>query len=279
MKNYRNAPAGTILACIGLISDTHRPRRLPEFPPTLFEALAGVDLLLHAGDVGQLSVLNELSQIAPLIAVHGNDETAEAQRELPYQQLVSVGNHRLLLWHSHFPDRAEEMASRKEEPLQNKMARMAGRGQQAGADIVIFGHWHIPLARQMGELLVVNPGAIASGNPFTRQTEQTVALLWLLADARPVVQHIDLADPGRDYTPDVAWEQNFMVTGNRFQAAIRAPELVARWPHFEQTIAAERLDTVWHKAAHRCWRGQLSQITLADFYWQLQQEGITDVYP
>ena len=279
MKTYRNAPAGTILACIGLISDTHRPRRLPELPPTVFEALAGVDLLLHAGDVGQLSVLNELSQIAPLIAVHGNDETAEAQRELPYQQLVAVGNHRLLLWHSHFPDRAEEMASRKEEPLQNKLPRMVERGRQAGADIVVFGHWHIPLVRQMDEVLLINPGAIASGGPFFRQTRQTVALLWLLANDRPVVQPIDLADPGRNYTPDVAWEQNFIVTANRFQTPIRSPELVTQWPHLERTIDPIILEAIWHRAAYRCWRGQLDRITVADFQWQLQQEGITNVYP
>lgn len=275
MKSYRNAPAGTILACVGLISDTHRPRRLPELPATVFEALAGVDLLLHAGDVGQLWVLNELSQIAPLIAVHGNDETAEAQRELPYQQLVAIGNHRLLLWHSHFPDRAEEMASRREEPLQAKLPRLVERGRQAGADIVVFGHWHIPLVRQMEEVLLINPGAIASGNPFFRQTRQTVALLWLLADGRPVVQHLDLADPGRDYSRDVAWEQNCMVTANRFQTPIRSPELLAQWPHFESTIDPTLLENCWHRAAYSCWRGQLAQISLADFQGQLQQEGLT----
>ncbi|NJM07720.1 metallophosphoesterase family protein, partial [Candidatus Gracilibacteria bacterium] len=72
-------------------------------PAPVFSALAGVDLILHAGDVGELRVLDALSALAPVIAVHGNDETEEAQRELPYQQLISAGGQRLLLTHAHYP--------------------------------------------------------------------------------------------------------------------------------------------------------------------------------
>ena len=77
-------PAGRVVACLGLISDTHMPKRWPAMPAAVFEALRSVDLVLHAGDVGKLWVLDELSVIAPVVAVHGNDETDEAQRELPY---------------------------------------------------------------------------------------------------------------------------------------------------------------------------------------------------
>ena len=47
-------------------------------PASLLDIFAGVDLILHAGDIGELWVLDELSHIAPVVAVHGNDETAEA---------------------------------------------------------------------------------------------------------------------------------------------------------------------------------------------------------
>ena len=72
----------------------------------VFAVLRGVDVVLHAGDVGELWALDRLSAIAPVIAVHGNDETADAQQELPYQQLVVAGGARILLTHAHYPDHA-----------------------------------------------------------------------------------------------------------------------------------------------------------------------------
>src|SRR5205809_4248652 len=118
-------PAERVVACIGLVSDTHMPERCAELPPALFEALTGVDLLLHAGDVGELWVLDRLSAIAPVVAVHGNDDTAEAQRALPYQQLIPIAGQRVLVTHSHYPDREEELASRSIDAWEPKLARLA----------------------------------------------------------------------------------------------------------------------------------------------------------
>jgi hypothetical protein len=60
---------GQVAACLGLISDTHMPERWPELPGAIFDVFAGVDLILHAGDVGELWVLDRLSAIAPVLAV------------------------------------------------------------------------------------------------------------------------------------------------------------------------------------------------------------------
>jgi putative phosphoesterase len=133
-------PAERVAACIGLISDTHMPERCAAFPPALFDVLSGVDLLLHAGDVGELWVLDRLSAMAPVVAVHGNDDTAEAQRELPYQQVVAVAGQRILLTHAHYPDPEEELASRRDDAWAPKLARRAAMGRRAGAGIVFFGH-------------------------------------------------------------------------------------------------------------------------------------------
>lgn len=70
---------GRLAATIGLISDTHLPERRRTLPPALHAIFEGVDLLLHAGDVGELRVLDELGEIAVVVAVHGNDDTLAAR--------------------------------------------------------------------------------------------------------------------------------------------------------------------------------------------------------
>lgn len=176
---------------IGLISDTHMPQRFKALPSGVFDLFADVDLILHAGDVGQLWVLDELSRIAPVIAVHGNDETAEATAALPYLQTLSIAGHRLVMTHAHYPDRAEELASRTNE-WEPHLNRRVGFARQHGASIILYGHLHIPMLMERDGVLLINPGAIASGNPWTRQTQQTVAVMTLSAGEPPQVTHYDV---------------------------------------------------------------------------------------
>jgi NagD protein len=241
--NYQFLPpelsAERVVACFGLISDTHMPQRWPQIPAPVFEIFRGVDLVFHAGDVGQLWALDRLSAIAPIVAVHGNDETAEAQRELPYQQIVATGGHRLLLCHGHLPDREAEMASRAGDDWSPKLAQRARQARAAGAAIMVFGHLHIPFIRRFEDVWLINPGAIASGSVFTRQTRQTIALLYLRDDGRPFVTHIDLADPNRAYAPSVEWEAGFAAAANRYSESIVRPEVA-------QVVAALRRSRFFH---------------------------------
>ena len=209
-------PAGRVIARIGLISDTHMPARCAEMPAAVFDVLRGVDLLLHAGDVGELWVLDRLSAIAPVIAVHGNDETAEVQRELPYQQLVVAGGVRILLTHGHHPDRTQEMEFRKDDRWPPKLARRAAMGRRAGARVVVFGHIHIPLTDEREGLLLINPGAIAAPNPTVQQRIQTVAILFIRDDGAPFVTHIDLARPDQPFMPHIDWQAGFRSAHARF---------------------------------------------------------------
>src|SRR5689334_12385227 len=128
-------PADLVAACVGLISDTHMPLRCAALPDILADVFNGVDLLLHAGYVGELWALDRLSRIAPVIAVHGNDETADAQRELPYQQVITVAGQRIVLCHSHYPIRAQEMESRRPDDWESKLGRLAGMAKRAGASM------------------------------------------------------------------------------------------------------------------------------------------------
>ena len=258
----RLAPPGDVRACLGLLSDTHMPDRLAALPAALFDVLAGVDLLLHAGDVGELAVLDELSRIAPVVAVHGNDDTTEAQRELPYRQLVAVAGQRILLCHSHDPDRAREMANRAGDELGPKLARWAAFAAGPAAGVFVFGHIHVPLAHRHAGILLVNPGAIASPNGTTRQRVRTVALLYFMADARIDVAHVDLAAPDRRFDPPFDPTAGFKANADRFGGPILSPDLQTAWPRVREHLATdEPARQVYWRLAHRCWAGELAEIT------------------
>lgn len=246
---------------IGLISDTHMPDRLAALPATIIPALRGVDLILHAGDVGELWVLDELSQIAPVVAVHGNDDTPAAQRELPYQQIVAVAGTRILLSHAHYPDRTEELASRVDDAWGPKLARRAAMARPAGAGLMVFGHTHIPMACPVDGVLLVNPGAVAPPNDTSRQTLRSVARL--IVDAAGVtVQHIDLDAPAEPLDATVDLAAGFAAAHRRVTASILTPELAAALPALRASDESLRsaLRVALKRAAHRCWSGGLELV-------------------
>jgi uncharacterized protein len=123
---------------VGLISDTHGLVR-----PEVFEALDGVEMILHAGDVGGRSVITQLTTIAPLRAVFGNtDGPGEpGLAESLDLQLDGVIVH---VSHGH-----EVSGGPTPEKL---LARYT-------ADVIVYGHTHKPLVKEVGKRLVVNPGA------------------------------------------------------------------------------------------------------------------------
>lgn len=247
-----------IKQCIGLMSDTHMPERLAGLPTGLSKIFAGVDLILHAGDVGKLWVLDRLSMIAPIVAVHGNDETAEATRELPYKQVITIEGQRVMLWHSHEQERAAEMELRKSDVLLPKLERIASHGRRAGASIVVFGHWHIPLVYDFGDIFLINPGAFASGNWFTRQTRQTVALLYFFEDESCQTVHVDVAHPADSYTLDFDVDVGFKGMMDRYSQPIVTAELEQHLPdlmkhRFEDGSAM--IDVIM-RLGHQCWSGK-----------------------
>jgi uncharacterized protein len=121
---------------IGLISDTHDLVR-----PQVFDALAGVEIILHAGDVGSASVLTELSAIAPVHAVFGNtDVPGDRLRAEVSLELAGLSVH---VSHGH------ELGT----PTPDKLF------ERYSADILVYGHTHKALVERAGTRLVVNPGA------------------------------------------------------------------------------------------------------------------------
>ena len=252
-----------VVACVGLVSDTHYPLRCETLPPALFEILNGVDLLLHAGDVGELEVLDRLGTIAPIVAVHGNDEESTAQSTLPYQQVIAYKGRRILLWHSHYPNRQEELASRVDDAMVPKFQRSIDRAHAAGATIAVFGHWHIPLIYEQAGVTVINPGAIASGNFFTRQLLKSVALLYLFDDESHAVTHVDLAAPTAPFVAYQQWPASFQATLARFSEPIITDELEQRLQKIRSSLSDEARNALIMRflpLARLCWRGERTVI-------------------
>ena len=210
---------------IGLISDTHFADRLWELPARLAEIWTGVDLILHAGDVGELAVLDLLGQIAPVVAVHGNDEPEYVKQQLPGEQLIALAGQRVLLWHSHYPDPIEEKAKRRGS-WGPKLERIAARGRKLGAGVVVFGHTHVPLIVRLDGVLLVNPGALAAGSHFSRQTIATVARLTRADDGACAAQHFDTATGQPVKLPVPNPGDDFGLLGAHYQTWLIEPSLM-----------------------------------------------------
>jgi uncharacterized protein len=240
---------------IGLISDTHMPQRWKQIPEAVFVAFAGVDLIFHAGDVGELWTLDALSRIAPIAAVHGNDETDEATRALPYLLTLVAAGQRIVLTHGHYPDRDEEMAQRRFDEWEPKLARLVAFGKAHGASIVVFGHTHIPMCVEHDGVLLVNPGAIASGSLLARQKVQTVARLRLAAGSAPRVEFVNLRQPDVPVVPAFELADGFKAALAQVSELMLDDELAAEaeWLRHELYPAApEFVVSLFLPLAHDC---------------------------
>jgi uncharacterized protein len=158
-----------------VLADTHAPRRWRSCPPRVAEQLRGADLILHAGDVCTASVLTELAEYAPVVAVRGNNDGPDvAAWGAAETAELDLGGLSVAMVHD-------------SGPAAGRMARM--RRRFPAADLVVFGHSHIPLdeRNEAGGLRIFNPG---SPTDRRRQPRGTLGVLRLddgrLAEARIV---------------------------------------------------------------------------------------------
>lgn len=131
---------------VGVISDTHIPKRAAVVPPVVLEALAGVELIIHAGDLVDLQVLEQLEKIAPVKAVAGNIDLPQVKATLPKSQLINFGGYTVGVVHG---DGTSGTTI--------KRARKAFSEQRV--DCIIFGHSHKPVIEYLDGVLMVNPGS------------------------------------------------------------------------------------------------------------------------
>lgn len=153
---------------IGLISDTHGLLR-----PAIFDALEGVDRILHAGDIGRADILVELEAIAPVSAVYGNTDGATLHSALTVQLELDLDGRTVVLTHGHALGSPNPVNLHKAYP---------------DADIVVYGHTHIAAIDHYEGTLFVNPGAAGPGRFGLKPS---LALLDLAEDES--VKLVDLA--------------------------------------------------------------------------------------
>jgi putative phosphoesterase len=175
---------------IGLISDTHIPEACEHLPAPVFEAFAGVDLVMHAGDVYVNRVLDELAQIAPVMAALGNgDEGLDGHRfkldpdaRVRVAHLLEIEGVRVGLAHAlPTPDETSD------EVFERAMHRHFG----GIVDVLVMGHSHLEGIMRFGSTLVVNPGSATLPRNLV-DVPGTVAILEIAVGGRVTAEIIRL---------------------------------------------------------------------------------------
>lgn len=128
---------------IGFISDTHIPH-FKKLPEAVFTHFAQLELIIHAGDLSRLEVIDELETLAPVVAVQGNIEYEEVVERLPIKREVVVGHCRIGIVHILGDSHNHVKVARQEFPQ---------------ARVVVFGHSHIPYNQEHEGQLLFNPGS------------------------------------------------------------------------------------------------------------------------
>ena len=144
---------------VGIVSDTHG-----YFHPVLAEVFDGVDCILHAGDIGDLAVLDALEALAPTTAVWGNIDGSDIRRRVPEHQRLDLGS--LDVWMTHIAGRP----GRWQQGMGTKL-------RADTPDVFVCGHSHIlriERVKALGGMLFINPGA--AGRQGLHQTKTCLRL-------------------------------------------------------------------------------------------------------
>jgi len=165
---------------IGLISDTHVPDHVKELPEQLVRVFHGVDLILHAGDVYVVSVLDELEHLAPILAAEGDDDPSFTASDRRVKRKHILGVDGVTIWLAHHELFWFGM------PYDSKVP----------PDVIVFGHTHAVSLQNHKGILRVNPGSATF--PGYRNELGTVGLL-TVSTGRAEVQIIQLGSRNLPY--------------------------------------------------------------------------------
>jgi putative phosphoesterase len=148
---------------IGLIADTHIPKRAISIPQRVFEIFQNVDFIIHAGDLVELTVIDELEQIAPVLAVQGNMDSQIVCSALPKLNSLKIFDWKIGVMHN--PD------------ILSGSGKMLEIAKQEGYNVFVYGYTHSPRVKWEGEILCINPGSPT--DPASFLNKPSVGLLKL----------------------------------------------------------------------------------------------------
>ena len=144
---------------IGLISDTHIPDRARVIPEKVLTSFKDVDLIIHAGDLTTTRVIDELEEIAPVIAIQGNMDRV-AGLKLPNAKVIEAEGVKIGVVHGEVYPRGDTQ-------------QLLYLARQLDVKILVSGHSHQPKIEQVEDVLLLNPGS-----PIVpRLADRTVMLL------------------------------------------------------------------------------------------------------
>ncbi len=133
---------------IGIISDTHIANKTTQkIPQEILEAFRGVDMIIHTGDILDLSVLDELKKVcANVKAVWGNMDPEETRKILPQKEIIKIGKYKIGIMHGYgHPGNLTDLLDKE--------------FKADGVDIIVFGHSHSPFNEKKGNVIFFNPGS------------------------------------------------------------------------------------------------------------------------
>ena len=169
---------------IAAVSDTHVPDRTPNLDPALLDAIAleKVDLILHAGDISSMRVIEKLQEIAPVIAARGNRDLLLDPKRVPPLQSIEKYGVKIALLHGHINflvywiDKLQYIVSGyNRDRYVDRLPRVAPQ-----AKVYVFGHTHHAENFWRQDKLFFNPGSVTYGDALTRT--KTWGILELFED-------------------------------------------------------------------------------------------------
>jgi len=132
---------------IGVIADTHIANKKDNLPKEILDAFKDVDMIIHAGDITDISLLDKLKKICKNIkAVYGNMDPLETKKQLSEKKIIKAGNYKIGVAHG------------CGHPLK-LIELLTNMFKNDHVDIIIFGHSHSPLNEQRNGILYFNPGS------------------------------------------------------------------------------------------------------------------------
>jgi putative phosphoesterase len=136
---------------VGVISDTHIPDRAKKIPERVFKVFENVDFIVHAGDLVQLSVIDDLERLAPVLVVWGNMDGPEIRSKMPKLDSLKISGWKIGVTHD--PGSLFGMGKMREIARTN------------GFDVLVYGHTHNSSIKWEQQVLFINPGSPTNPAP------------------------------------------------------------------------------------------------------------------